>query len=82
MRVLFRDGSNGSIVQTIDELNQFASVDCGGVDDFIQLFAVQIIESCRDMDQSLMKRKREREKRNGKNKCGMLIWQGTSSSYY
>ena len=52
--LLFGDGPNCSVIQTINQLNQFDRIDgIGRIDDFIQLFSIQIIESCWDVNQSL-----------------------------
>lgn len=45
--LLFGDGPDCSVIQTINQLNQFDRIDgIGRIDDFIQLFSIQIIESC------------------------------------
>ena len=51
--LLFSDGSDKAVIQTVDQFNQFDRIDWCWVNHFVQFLSIKVIERCRNMHKSL-----------------------------
>lgn len=51
--LLFSDSTDESVIKTFDQFNQFNGVDWSWINHFVQFFTIEVVERCRDVNDSL-----------------------------